>query len=176
MSDSSRKARGRKAGAKAAAGSPRGNGGGAGAAVPETAFSGPTPGPEKRTVSGVLGEVTWLMTQSARHKTFFLSDLEWLVMAPMLLNQFRLFYGTDRPIGVALWAFVDEEVEARLAQGNARLRPQDWKCGDRLWVVDIIAPFGGEDEMLKDLKANVFADRTCKYLGLEDGRATVKDV
>ncbi len=136
----------------------------------------------------MLGEVTWLMTQSSRHKSFFLSDLEWMAMAPIMLNQFRVFYATDktaeeatgkpasRPIGVALWAFVDEDVEARLASGNAKLRPQDWKCGDRLWVADIIAPYGGQDEMLKDLKSQIFPDKTIKFLGVADGKPGVREV
>ncbi len=39
--------------------------------------------------------------------------------------------------------------------GTSRMRPQDWKSGDRLWVVEVIAPFGGADEMVKDLRARV---------------------
>jgi cytolysin-activating lysine-acyltransferase len=63
----------------------------------------------------VLGEVTWLMSQSPLHKQFFISDLEWLVMTPMMLQQFRLFYDQTKPVGVVFWASVSEEVEARLA-------------------------------------------------------------
>jgi hemolysin-activating ACP:hemolysin acyltransferase len=28
---------------------------------------------------------------------------------PVLLKEFRLFYAKDRPIGVALWGFVNDE-------------------------------------------------------------------
>src|SRR5262245_21689708 len=69
-------------------------------------------------VSEVLGEIVWLMSQSPLHKQFFISDLEWLVMAPVLLQQFRLFYDRDKPIGVAFWATVNAEVEVRLAAGT----------------------------------------------------------
>lgn len=62
------------------------------------------------------------------------------------------------------------EVEERLAAGTPRLRPQDWKSGDRLWVVEVIAPFGGADEMVKDLKAKVFAAREMNYLVLKEGK------
>lgn len=34
--------------------------------------------PPPKTVSQVLGEITWLMTQSPRHKAILLGDLEWL--------------------------------------------------------------------------------------------------
>jgi cytolysin-activating lysine-acyltransferase len=128
-----------------------------------------------RTVSAVLGEVVWLLTQSAQHKqAFFLGDLEWMVMPPIILQQFRSFYAKDRPLGVILWAFVDDEVEARLLSGSARMRPQDWKCGDKLWIVEVVAPFGGTDEMLKDLKAKVFKDREVRFRAVEGGKGVAR--
>ena len=62
----------------------------------------------------MLGEIVWLMSQSPIHKQFYISDLEWFVMTPVLLQQFRIFYASDRPVGVLLWAFASDEVEARL--------------------------------------------------------------
>jgi len=50
----------------------------------------------------VLGEIVWLMSQSSLHKQFFISDLEWFVMTPVLLQQFRTYYATDKPVGVVL--------------------------------------------------------------------------
>ena len=114
----------------------------------------------------MLGEIVWLMSQSPLHKQFFISDLEWLVMTPVLLQQFRLFYDQSKPIGVAFWATVNEEVEQRLTAGTTRLRPQDWKSGERLWVVEVIAPFGGAEEMVKDLKTKVFPQRELKFLAV----------
>jgi cytolysin-activating lysine-acyltransferase len=43
------------------------------------------------------------------------------------------------------------------------MRLQDWKCGDKLWIVEMIAPFGGIDEMLKELKAKVFRDWKIRF-------------
>jgi cytolysin-activating lysine-acyltransferase len=109
------------------------------------------------------------------------------VMTPVLLQQFRLFYDKDKPIGVVFWATVSEEVEQNLARGTTKLRPQDWKSGDqpssssgavgqgRLWVVEVIAPFGGAEEMVKDLKANVHPSREVKFLALaRDGAREVR--
>jgi RTX toxin acyltransferase family len=47
--------------------------------------------PPPKTVSQVLGEITWLMTQSPRHRSIPLGDLEWLLMPAILLKQFRIF-------------------------------------------------------------------------------------
>ena len=127
-------------------------------------FTQPVPSAASRTVAGVLGEITWLMTQSPSHKGFFISDLEWMIMVPVMLQQFRLFYDKDKPIGVALYARVDDEVEERLKSGSARLRPQDWKSGTKLWIVEIIAPFGGHEAMMTDFKQQLFKDTDVHYL------------
>lgn len=47
---------------------------------------------QKPTVSHMLGELTWLLSQSASHKHFAIGDLEWLVMPAILLEQFRVFH------------------------------------------------------------------------------------
>ena len=82
--------------------------------------------------------------------------------------------GGQRQIGVVLWARVSEEVEQTLERGTTRMRPQDWKSGDRLWVVEVIAPAacpglragGGHDAMVADLKAKVFPTEALKVLAL----------
>ncbi len=73
-----------------------------------------------------------------------------------------------------------------LAAGTTKLRPQDmlaptihvlamlgrsWRerSGDRLWVVEVIAPFGGAEEMVRDLKAKVFPEHELKYVALGAG-------
>ena len=148
-----------------------GEGGPTGDAGP---FDHPVPEGHAKTVSSVLGEIVWLMSQSPLHKRFYIEDLEWFVMTPALLQQFRLYYAQDRPLGVVLWGTVSEDVEKNLTEGTTKLRPQDWKSGDKAWIVEIIAPFGGADEMVKDLKKKVFADRELKYLSVEDGERKVK--
>ncbi|MFB6448177.1 toxin-activating lysine-acyltransferase [Bradyrhizobium tunisiense] len=105
----------------------------------------PTPAP--KTVSQVLGEITWLMTQSPRHKTIPLGNLEWLVMPAILLQQFRIFYKGEQPVGVAFWAQADEIVAKRIDAGDVRLTPAEWKSGANRKIIDVVAPFGGEAEM-----------------------------
>lgn len=126
----------------------------------DTIFNKPAPKGAAKKVSEVLGEIVWLMSQSPLHKQFFISDLEWFVMTPVLLQQFRMFYADEKPIGVVFWGTVSEEVEQRLAQGVGKLRPQDWKSGDRLWVREAIAPFCKAEEMARDLKMKVFPQRS----------------
>jgi cytolysin-activating lysine-acyltransferase len=108
--------------------------------------------PPPKTVSQVLGEITWLMTQSPRHKTVPLGDLEWLLMPAILLRQFRIFYHGEQPVGVALWALADELVAKRIDGNDKRLTAVEWKSGTNMRIVDIVAPFGGEAEMRGQLE------------------------
>src|SRR3954454_3110616 len=87
------------------------------------------------------------MTQSPRHKAIPLGDLEWLVMPAILLQQFRIFYKGEQPVGVAFWALADEIVAKRIDAGDVRLTPAEWKSGANKRIIDVVAPFGGEGEM-----------------------------
>ncbi|WP_422362891.1 toxin-activating lysine-acyltransferase [Pyruvatibacter mobilis] len=119
--------------------------------------TGPTP-PQNLTVSEVFGQTTWLMTQSRGHRNMFISDLEWMVMPPILLRQFRLFPGKEQPLGIAFWAQLSDEASQRLEQGG-KLKPDDWKSGDNLWLVELLAPFGQQDAMLADLRRSIFKNK-----------------
>jgi cytolysin-activating lysine-acyltransferase len=114
--------------------------------------------PPPKTVAQVLGEITWLMTQSPRHKAMPLGDLEWLLMPAILLRQFRIFYKGEQPVGVALWALADDLVAKRIDAGDTRLAAVEWKSGTNMRVIDIVAPFGGEAEMREQVGGNLNSD------------------
>jgi cytolysin-activating lysine-acyltransferase len=126
---------------------------GFGAAPSSNGGAAPSGETAPKTVAQVMGEITWLMTQSPRHKAMALGDLEWLVMPAILLRQFRIFYKGEQPVGVALWALVDDLVAKRIDAGDRRLTAVEWKSGTAMRIVDIVAPFGGEAEMRAQLGA-----------------------
>jgi len=120
------------------------------------------------TVSHMLGEITWLLTQSPAHRHFALADLEWMVMPALLLQQYRLFHDGGRPIGAAIWGFLSPEAEAKLLLMPPRLRPDEWKSGDRCWLVDLVAPFATAENqmvarMLTDLTQTVLAGKDFNF-------------
>ena len=49
-----------------------------------------------------------------------------------------------------------------------------WKSGDKRRVVEVVAPFGGTEEMLEDLGAKVFKNREVKFRALEGGKSVVR--
>ena len=122
----------------------------------------------KPTVAHMLGELTWVLSQSPAHKHFSISDLEWMVMPAIMLEQFRVFRKGTQPLGFALWAYLSEDVEKKFKEQvesgkGARLRPDEWKSGDRLWLVELVSPFATPENklneaMIADLVQNVFGE------------------
>ena len=123
------------------------------------------PGAERqRTPLDVIPEVLWLLTQSPQHKFMFLADMEWYFLPPFRHRQFRVFHKDKAPIAFVSWAYVSAEVEDRLKAGAVRLKPEDWRSGDNLWLIDLCAPFGGGEYILKELREKVFKGQKVKTL------------
>ncbi len=106
-----------------------------------------------------VGPVLLLYMQSSHRRYQFISDLEWLLMPPLISGQCKLFMKKEYPTSFISWAFLNEEAEKRLFQNGGKLRPEDWNCGDKVWVIDIVAPFGGVEHMLHDLQTTEFPDQ-----------------
>ncbi|MBF0354606.1 MAG: toxin-activating lysine-acyltransferase [Alphaproteobacteria bacterium] len=122
------------------------------------------PRPQPNGPAEVLGDVVWLMTHSPTHKHLFIADMEWLVLPPLMLRQCSLLRQGGRPFAFISWATVSEEVEARISMGQLRMGPQDWRSGEQAWIIDMIAPFGGGEQALKEIRERVFAGRKVKAL------------
>lgn len=131
---------------------------------------------EKAKVTEVLGEALLVLMNSNAHRlNFFISDIEWLLLAPISKEQFRLYKDKDgKPVGLILWANVNEEVDKRLQNGIGKLTFNDWTSGNILWIVDFIAPLGGADKMLEELKQTVFKGKNFKYQSIDkDGNRKI---
>lgn len=111
------------------------------------------------TVSHLLGEVTWLLTQSPLHRALRIGDLEWLVMPLLIHRQFYLFREGEQPVGLASWAKAGPVARAKLDKGmmepGSRLTLEEWTDGDELWLVDLVAPFATPENRQREI---MFAD------------------
>jgi cytolysin-activating lysine-acyltransferase len=139
------------------------------------------------TVSHMLGEMTWLLTQSPLHRALSIGDLEWLIMPALLCEQFYVFRDGSKPIGLALWAKCTPEAAKKLDGGmiepENRLTMEEWTTGDQIWLVDLIAPFATIENrhreiMLADLIAGPLAGKEFSFHQTDpaSGDRTVRQV
>lgn len=100
--------------------------------------------------SAVFEAVVKLFLNSPSHDHLFLSDMKWLVLPPLQLRQCKLYRQQGAPVAFASWAMLSPEAEKDFIR-NKRLRPKDWDSGNRCWLVDMVVPYGGSDQVIKDL-------------------------
>lgn len=123
------------------------------------------------TVSHLLGEMAWLLTQSPLHRALAIGDLEWLVMPALIHQQFYMFRDGERPVGLALWGKCSPEAAKKLDAGmiepENRLTLEEWNGGDQIWLVDLIAPFANSENRHREL---MIADLVSKPLAGKEFR------
>jgi len=106
--------------------------------------------------SEIFQQIVWLLMQSQTHKYMFLADLDWSILPPYRLRQFRIFHNKNNPMALATWASVSDEVLDRMKKVGPRLRPDEWNSGDNKILMDVITPFGGLEKVVEELNNTVF--------------------
>lgn len=99
----------------------------------------------------LLGKVTWLLSLSPQHRYMFLADLDWRIRPAIVLRQCRLFHKDNRAVAFVSWAYVSDEVAGRLQLMPGRLQPQEWRSGNKFMLVDVVAPFGGAEQIVQEV-------------------------
>lgn len=135
-------------------------------------------------MAAAFGEIVSVLMRSPHYKHYSLTDLEWLVVPPLLNNQFSLAEaqtkegGLAAPVGVALWASVSEEVDQKLTEGldrPIRLRPDEWRSGDILWMVDAVGAPQTVNALLERLGSTAFQNKPFKIRAVDkEGKRSVR--
>lgn len=110
----------------------------------------------------LLGEATFLFLQSPPHLQYRLHQFAAHALAPLRLNQFRIYRGAKGPVGFVAWAWLDEARAARYAEGDTTLSADDWRSGPQLWFIEFIAPFGHARRMVDDLRSGLFRQQVAR--------------
>ena len=81
------------------------------------------------------------------------------ILPPLRCRQVR-FYLTESGIPTAMvtWAWLSEDVEREVHETGRALQHDEWNCGHRLFINDLIAPYGGTRQVVRDLRGRVFPE------------------
>ena len=133
-----------------------------------------------------FAQIVSILMHSPRYRHYTLGDLEWLVLPPLLTGQCSVAEakskenGASVPVAVALWASVSADVDRRLTENlntPIRLRPDEWRSGDILWLIDAVGDRRVVPGLLKQLADNTLKGREIKVRGRgEGGKVEVKNL
>lgn len=113
----------------------------------------------------VLGSAVWLWMHSASHRNYPLHTLSATLLPAIKHRQFMLAYEAGRPVFYLSWANLSLAAEQRYISQPAVLMPDsDWQSGERLWILDWVAPFGHTHKMKRIVQQQLFANRCGRFL------------
>lgn len=112
-----------------------------------------------------LGAATWLWMHSAAHRNFPLHGLSRLLLPPITRAQFALGSRAGQPVFYIAWARFDGAAEGRyLRRHPLQIATADWASGDRLWITDLVAPFGHAPEVYRWVLREAFPQQVVRAL------------
>lgn len=117
----------------------------------------------------LLGAVAWLMMNHTATRHTLLSELEWRVMPALALDQAKIYMRDEAPVAYVSWAVLSPAVAERFASGRHQLMPSEWRSGGleadgQAWIIDVMAPFGGTEQVLQELRAGPLAGHQVRQL------------
>lgn len=123
----------------------------------QVAASGPFPQgwfdlPERQLTD--LGAMTWLASFSRYHMHRSLAEIQSSLDIPLRLSQYRILRSDGYPRAFFTWAGLDHDAETQFGVDHIPLRKEHWNSGSSLWVIDLVAPFGHLDQVIKVMAAN----------------------
>ena len=98
-----------------------------------------------------LEKTLQLLNTSPIHKKYTVSDINRLVIPPLKLNQYRIYEENSFPKCYISWAFFNPEVTQKYVTENYRIQEDDWNCGDMFWLVNVISPYKGTSQYIRQL-------------------------
>lgn len=106
----------------------------------------------------VVSEIVGLMANSEFHKTYSPADIDRLIAPAVHFERARCYFDaeTEELVGFMTWTFLTPEAEKGYLDGSRLLQPEDWTTGPddgQLWIIDMVAPYGGVREMVRSTKA-----------------------
>lgn len=107
----------------------------------------------------IVGRISTLLMHSKMHRHFSMTDFRDIILPPVHLNQFRLYQNAQQEaIGLVVWGYFSESVEARFLKGQAVFSLEEWRSGQKLYITDFITKGSGEvtKQIVSDLKNNIF--------------------
>ncbi|CBJ81102.1 putative HlyC [Xenorhabdus bovienii str. Jollieti] len=126
----------------------------------------------------MLGAATWLWMHSPLHRNAPLIALSTLLLPMIKAGQYVLVSHHGQPIFYLSWALFTEETELRyLTKRHEHNRDPQLHGGDRLWILDWIAPFGHSREMSSLVRQELFLHhcyRALYHKGTQRGAQVIR--
>ncbi len=120
-----------------------------------------------------LGQITWLWINSPLQKDWPIHLLGTNVVPAIAHRQFLLLKQKGLPVAYCSWAFLDACAEKRYLADAHSLTLADWVSGERMWLIDWVAPFGHSFTLYRKMRAR-FPDAIARAIRVDAEKKTAR--
>lgn len=120
-----------------------------------------------------LGQITWLWINSSLQKDWPTHLLGTNAIPAIAHRQFLLLKQGGLPVAYCSWAFLDACAERRYLADAHSLTLADWVSGERMWLVDWVAPFGHSFALYRQMRAR-FPDAIARAIRVDAEKKTAR--
>lgn len=85
-----------------------------------------------------LYRIIHLYRQFPKYDKFTYKQLTEMIYPSINLDQYQIHRIGNEDVGFTNWAFLSDNVEQRFKL-IGKLKPNEWNCGDNIWVMQIVA-------------------------------------
>lgn len=121
----------------------------------------------------ILGQITWLWINSPLQKDWPTHLLGTNAIPAIAHRQFLLLKQNGLPVAYCSWAFLDSSAEKRYLADAHSLTLADWASGERMWLVDWVAPFGHSFALYRQMRAR-FPDAIARAIRVDAEKKTAR--
>ena len=84
-----------------------------------------------------MNDIITLFKSFDKYKDNTTEELKQHIEPSIINNQYQVFQDEDGVYGFVNWAFLNKEIEDSYKL-TGKLNMYNWKCGDKLWLYDIV--------------------------------------
>lgn len=120
-------------------------------------------------LSRLMGDALDVFCASPDHRGMTISTLVGWILPPIHFDQFRIYRdGRGQPDGWVSWAWMTDAESEAFTSGPFKFDIPVWTGGDRLWIIDLVAPYDHRGKIADDLRTNVFPGETAWLSGADE--------
>ena len=114
-----------------------------------------------------LGQMALLAMESPIHQHVSLNALKTMLLPAVVRGQFKIFHFKGKLSGFITWAYLSDESFNKYVNNNMTLSSEDWDSGERVWIMEVVAPFGHYNMIINELES-FFDPMNCFMLMYQD--------
>ncbi|PZP84677.1 MAG: hypothetical protein DI582_08115 [Azospirillum brasilense] len=113
----------------------------------------------------LIGEIMSLMLASKSHRQYQVRDISDVLFPAINLGQYTIYRDQNRqPIALVTWGRLSAKVEKEYLAVNHVLSEKELASGDRLYIMEFIAPYGHTKQVEGHLRKHVFPNECAHHV------------